>query len=158
MDVHQNLAPPKQLTLEKLQHAFAILSPEVTAIIRSKWQNASVRAPRKLSHPQNPPHTGNEEKDRGKEFEGSYTRVIFIMVVTYCTLFGYMSLIGTKDAYLNAIVPTLGFNISTWSLPYVKELWIRFKERNEVVVVKVPVRQFTSTTHSDEVDVELGDT
>jgi hypothetical protein len=72
-------------------------------------------------------NTGNYEKDRGKEFEGSYTRVLFIMVITYLTLFGYMTLIGTRNAALNAIVPTLGFNISTWSLPYIKDVWITFK-------------------------------
>jgi hypothetical protein len=49
------------------------------------------------------------------------------MVITYLTLFGYMTLIGTRNAALNAIVPTLGFNISTWSLPHVKDLWIAFK-------------------------------
>ena len=26
---------------------------------------------------------------------------------------------------LNAIVPTLGFNLSTWSLPYVEIIWQR---------------------------------
>ena len=68
----------------------------------------------------------NFEKDRGKDFEGSYTRVLFLMVITYWTLFGYMALvIKSKNPYLDAIVPTVGFNISTWSLPYVKEWWIQ---------------------------------
>ena len=51
------------------------------------------------------------------------------MILTYFTLFGYMRLIGTENAALNAIVPTLGFNISTWSIPFVKEAWISFKDR-----------------------------
>jgi len=67
----------------------------------------------------------NFEKDRGKEFESSYTRVIFIMVITYWTLFGYMCIIQTSNPFLDAIVPTVGFNISTWSLPFVKEWWIQ---------------------------------
>lgn len=50
------------------------------------------------------------------------------MCITYCTLFGYMYLIGSANPALNAIVPTLGFNISTWSLPFVKDLWIYYKE------------------------------
>lgn len=49
----------------------------------------------------------NFEKDRGKEFESSYTRVIFLMVVTYWTLFGYMSIIKTANPFLDAIVPTV---------------------------------------------------
>jgi hypothetical protein len=50
------------------------------------------------------------------------------MAITYATLYGYMTLIGTKNAALNAIVPTVGFNISTWSIPFVKEFWIAFKD------------------------------
>mmetsp|Transcript_3931 Transcript_3931/g.6164 ORF Transcript_3931/g.6164 Transcript_3931/m.6164 type:complete len:176 (+) Transcript_3931:126-653(+) len=65
----------------------------------------------------------NYDKDKGKEFEGSYTRVGFIMVITYITLSGYMYLIGVQDPLLNAIVPTVGFNLSTWSLPWVKKVW-----------------------------------
>lgn len=93
-------------------------------------------------------------KDRGKEFEGSYTRVIFIMIVTYCTLFGYMTLIGSETPYLNAIVPTVGFNISTWSLPFVKEIWISFKERNDP-----PIQSGLSTVLSGSItnsDIEKG--
>lgn len=70
--------------------------------------------------------TRNFEKDRGKEFESSYTRVVFLMAVTYWTLFAYMKLVlKTSRPFLDALVPTLGFNISTWSLPYVKEWWIQ---------------------------------
>lgn len=68
----------------------------------------------------------NFEKDRGKEFESSYTRVIFLMIITYCTLCAYMAFVlKTGNPFLDAIVPTVGFNISTWSLPYIKELWIQ---------------------------------
>mmetsp|Transcript_18700 Transcript_18700/g.31168 ORF Transcript_18700/g.31168 Transcript_18700/m.31168 type:complete len:234 (+) Transcript_18700:83-784(+) len=69
-------------------------------------------------------HHRNYEKDKGKKFEGSYTRVGFIMVITYFTLCGYMIAIGVSDPFLNAIVPTVGFNLSTWSLPWVKQIWM----------------------------------
>lgn len=69
-------------------------------------------------------------KDRGKKFEGSYTRIGFIMIITYATISIYMSLIGVKDPLLNAIVPTVGFNLSTWSLPWVKRLWMAFYDWN----------------------------
>lgn len=32
---------------------------------------------------------------------------------------------------LNAIVPTLGFNLSTWSLPYVEIIWQRVRDYYE---------------------------
>lgn len=67
----------------------------------------------------------NFEKDRGKEYEGSYTRIFFLMMITYWTLFAYMYIIETNNPFLDAIVPTVGFNISTWKLPFVKEWWIQ---------------------------------
>lgn len=75
-------------------------------------------------------HHRNYEKDKGKQFEGSYTRVSFIMVITYFTLCGYMIAIGVSDPFLNAIVPTVGFNLSTWSLPWVKQIWMGFYDFN----------------------------
>lgn len=45
------------------------------------------------------------------------------MIVTYIILFGYMSLIGVKDPYLNAVTPALGFNLSTWSMTYIEYIW-----------------------------------
>ena len=95
--------------------------------------------------------TGNIAKDRGKEFETSYVRVIFIMLITYCTLYGYMTIIGTPKAYLNAVVPTVGFNISTWSVPYVKEVWIWWYAEN------TSKECIAGLTSSDAVeDVEIG--
>jgi hypothetical protein len=35
-----------------------------------------------------------------------------------------MYLINVQAPLLNAIVPTVGFNISTWSLPALKKLWM----------------------------------
>ena len=39
---------------------------------------------------------GNEQKDRGKQFEGSLTRVVILMTITYCTLLGYMIFLGVE--------------------------------------------------------------
>mmetsp|Transcript_28423 Transcript_28423/g.28731 ORF Transcript_28423/g.28731 Transcript_28423/m.28731 type:complete len:147 (-) Transcript_28423:46-486(-) len=72
----------------------------------------------------------NEIKDRAKKFEGSWTRILFIMFITYLTLMGYMYLIDVPYPYLNAVVPTVGFNLSTWSLPHIKKLWLRWNEHH----------------------------
>lgn len=67
-------------------------------------------------------------KDLGKDFETSYTRMIVIMLITYCTLFLYMKYVLVVNyPALNAIVPTIGFNLSTWSLPYVKNYWLKYR-------------------------------
>ena len=65
----------------------------------------------------------------GKKFEQSYTRVLTIMCITYATIFGYFLIIDVENAALNAIVPTVGFNLSTWSIPFVRVLWARFQTK-----------------------------
>jgi hypothetical protein len=54
----------------------------------------------------------------------SCVQVGFIMIITYFTLCAYMVAIDVSAPFLNAIVPTVGFNLSTWSLPWVKQLWM----------------------------------
>jgi hypothetical protein len=67
---------------------------------------------------------GNAERDFDKRFEVSFLRMLVIMTVTYMTIYLYMKLvIDVSDPELNAVVPTIGFNLSTWSLPSVKRIW-----------------------------------
>ena len=65
----------------------------------------------------------NVLKDKDKAFESSWTRRIAIVVLTYGTLFTYMWGIGVNQPALNAIVPAVGFTLSTLSLPYLKYCW-----------------------------------
>jgi len=58
----------------------------------------------------------NKEKDIDKKWESSILRVIVIMILTYCCIYGYLRFLGTSNAELAALVPTVGFNLSTWSL------------------------------------------
>jgi hypothetical protein len=68
--------------------------------------------------------TGNAERDFDKRFEVSFLRMLAIMTITYLTIYLYMKLvINVSDPELNAVVPTIGFNLSTWSLPSVKRIW-----------------------------------
>lgn len=71
---------------------------------------------------------GNRSRDQDKDFETSYTRLFFIMCVTYATLFLYMTLIAAPSPALSAVVPAVGFNLSTWSLPWVKRIWTCLRE------------------------------
>ncbi len=48
------------------------------------------------------------------------------MAITYCAIFCYLLLIGVDNPALSAIVPAIGFNLSTWSLSFVKEVWVRY--------------------------------
>ena len=59
-----------------------------------------------------------------KSFETSYTRLIVIMIMTYVLIYFYMRyILEGKNSELNALVPTLGFNLSNLSLSWMKRIW-----------------------------------
>ncbi len=74
-------------------------------------------------------------KDLGKTFESSYTRVFCIMCITYVAIFAYMILVHDPNPALSAIVPAIGFNLSTWSLEVIKKIWIKYHDqvRKEII-------------------------
>jgi len=65
----------------------------------------------------------NKRVELDKAWETSVTRKIIIALSTYVALFIYMWAIGIEKAYLHAIVPTVGFLLSTFSLPFFRRLW-----------------------------------
>ncbi|MBI5358464.1 hypothetical protein HZB69_02430 [Candidatus Amesbacteria bacterium] len=79
------------------------------------------------------------EKD--KLWETSYTRRLLIAVFTFLSIGIYMWAIGIDRPWLNAIVPTVGFTLSTLSLPWFKELWHRmrlwFKDREIMEAIRI---------------------
>lgn len=77
------------------------------------------------------------------------------MIITYLTLFGYMSYIGVQQPALSAIVPTTGFNISTWSLSYLKVLWVKLK-MNQQPMISI-LRQIGSKDNASTSDMILSD-
>ncbi|HLG25624.1 MAG TPA: hypothetical protein VI588_02410 [Candidatus Gracilibacteria bacterium] len=67
----------------------------------------------------------NKRVEADKAWETSGFRIGMICVITYLTASAVLFLIGIKDFYLGALVPVVGFFLSTLSLPAVKEWWIR---------------------------------
>jgi hypothetical protein len=68
----------------------------------------------------------NQRVELDKEWEGSYSRRFLIGLFTYVSIGVYMWFIGVDKPLLNAIVPTIGFTLSTLSLPIFKEIWKRY--------------------------------
>lgn len=66
----------------------------------------------------------NKKVEMDKQWEGSWTRKILIIVFTYSTIGLYLKYIVGVDPWINAIVPTIGFLLSTLSLPFFKKIWI----------------------------------
>lgn len=72
----------------------------------------------------------NRIRDYSKEFEGSLMRIIMIMVLTYAILSVYMLLAGLDRPWISAIVPTVGFQLSTVSLPSIKNCYVEHRLRS----------------------------
>ncbi|MFA9288896.1 MAG: hypothetical protein ACEQSA_03385 [Weeksellaceae bacterium] len=72
----------------------------------------------------------NKTVDTNKAWETSWTRKLLIIAFTYITIGLYINMIGVKDPLIHAIVPSLGFLLSTLSLPYFKKLWQKYVYNN----------------------------
>lgn len=72
--------------------------------------------------------TRNKSVETDKAWETSITRRASIALSTYVILATYMWAIGVTSPLLNAIIPTIGFMLSTLSLPFIKSVWLSRKK------------------------------
>ena len=66
----------------------------------------------------------NLRVEADKAWETSKTRAVFIVIITYIIASLVMWVIGVKDFWLGALIPTVGFYLSTLSLPIIKRWWV----------------------------------
>ncbi len=67
----------------------------------------------------------NIRVESDKAWETSAFRKISIAAITYVIASAVLYVIGVSNFYLSAIIPTLGYLLSTLSLPVIKKWWIR---------------------------------
>lgn len=68
----------------------------------------------------------NKKVETDKAWEMSWTRRVLLALFTYLAIGLYLGAIDIPKPWINAIVPTLGFLISTLTMPLFKKLWLRF--------------------------------
>ena len=68
----------------------------------------------------------NNKVESDKAWETSYTRKILLAAFTYIAIALYLKFIVRIDPWINAIVPSVGFLLSTLTLPYFKKLWSKY--------------------------------
>ena len=66
----------------------------------------------------------NKKVEADKAWETSVFRVIFISAITYAITAIVFKFIGVKNYLLSALIPTVGYYLSTQSLPFIKNWWI----------------------------------
>jgi len=67
----------------------------------------------------------NKKVEADKAWETSGTRVVSVLVMTYIVTAIVFYFIGVKSFMLSALIPTVGFYLSTQSLPFIKKVWIQ---------------------------------
>ncbi len=67
----------------------------------------------------------NEKVESDKAWETSWARKGIIAGCTYIAIGVFMWAINIDTPYLNAIIPTAGFMLSTLSMPFFKRVWLR---------------------------------
>jgi preprotein translocase subunit SecF len=67
----------------------------------------------------------NVRVERDKAWETSLARKILITLLTYSVVVLFFFFAHLPKPFVNAIVPTIGYILSTFSLPIFKKLWIR---------------------------------
>ncbi len=68
----------------------------------------------------------NKRVEAGKAWETSWTRRIIIAVFTYLSIALYLKFVVRIDPWINAIVPAVGFLLSTLTLPFFKSFWTKY--------------------------------
>jgi hypothetical protein len=67
----------------------------------------------------------NTRVEADKAWEVSFTRKGIIAVLTYLVIVLFFIAAGVTNPFVNALVPTLGFILSTLSLGIFKKIWLK---------------------------------
>ena len=65
----------------------------------------------------------NKHVETDKAWETSLSRKTLLAIFTYLAIGLYLNVIAIEAPWLNAIVPTIAFLLSTLTIPFFKELW-----------------------------------
>ena len=68
----------------------------------------------------------NSNVENEKDWEMSITRKVAIAFITYFVIAIYLGLFLKIDPWFNALVPTIGFFLSTLSLSVFKRIWLKY--------------------------------
>ena len=72
----------------------------------------------------------NKKVELDKAWETSLTRKLIIAIITYLIIALFFVFAELPKPFINSIVPTFAFVLSTLSLPYIKKIWInKYKKR-----------------------------
>ena len=68
----------------------------------------------------------NKKVEADKAWETSWLRKVIIAVLTYLVISLFFLFAGFTNPLVSSIVPTAGFILSTLSLSYFKDFWLKY--------------------------------
>jgi len=66
----------------------------------------------------------NKRVEADKAWETSWVRRLAIMVLTYIVVVFYLHFVVHINPWINALVPVIGFTLSTLTVSFIKERWL----------------------------------
>jgi len=67
----------------------------------------------------------NKSVELDKAWETSWTRIIIIAIFTYVIVGIFLQVINIPRPWISALVPVIGFTLSTITMPFFKNWWIK---------------------------------
>ena len=67
----------------------------------------------------------NSRVEADKAWETSKTRRLLLAAVTYILILYFLILIEAPNPYLNALIPAAAYLIQQYSVPFIKNMWIK---------------------------------
>jgi hypothetical protein len=67
----------------------------------------------------------NKKVEADKAWETSWTRKLIVFLLTYIVVVIVFFVVELPDPFLNAIIPSVAFVLSTLTVPIVKDWWIK---------------------------------
>jgi amino acid permease len=71
----------------------------------------------------------NKRVEADKAWETSFFRIALIAVLTYIVIVLFFFAAGLPKPFINPIVPTVGFVLSTLTVPAFKKYWIKNRDK-----------------------------
>lgn len=68
----------------------------------------------------------NKNVEVNKAWETSYVRRGLLVLFTYLAIALYLQFIVGINPWINAVVPSIGFLLSTLTLPFFKKIWVKY--------------------------------
>jgi len=69
----------------------------------------------------------NQRVEADKAWETSWTRKIVIAILTYIVIVVFFYFAGLPKPFINAIIPAFAFILSTLTVPFFKNWWLKLK-------------------------------